>query len=158
MISKNLSAFLSMIAYSELGVMATMPATDRGYKVIVGSTPSHLNLMTGYSDHPRQAIEWKPGQRSTAAGRYQILARYFDAYKNLLGLTDFGPAAQDAIALQLIRECHATDLIETGQIPAAIAACKSRWASLPGAGYSGQNERQLPELLAAYRAAGGTLA
>ena len=149
MISKNMKAFLSMISHSE--------GTDRygkenGYNVVVGGT-----LFTGYKDHPRIVVDLpKLGIKSSAAGRYQILARYYDVYKKQLKLPDFSPDSQDKIAIQLIKECKAVDDIERGNIKSAIVKCKSRWASLPGAGY-GQYEHTESVLLAAYSKAGGAI-
>jgi muramidase (phage lysozyme) len=145
--TRNQRAFLDMIAYSELGPKL-LSESDNGYNVIVGGTLFH-----DYSDHPRKSV-WIKRIRdySTAAGRYQILARYFDAYNKILKLPDFSPASQDKIALQLIRECRALDEIERGDIEEAIKLCRSRWASLPGAGYS-QHENKLYDLLAAYELA-----
>lgn len=158
--SINLKAFLGMIAMSEIGP-ALMIASDDGYNVIVGSTARNPDLFRSYGDHPRKSVEIRDKRgvtiRSTAAGRYQILARIFDAYKRLLGLADFSRASQDAIAIQLIRECRALPLIEAGQIEEAIDACRSRWASLPGAGY-GQNEMKMGFLVDAYRKLGGKVA
>jgi len=154
----NLKAFLDTLAVSELGP-ALLAASDNGYNVIVGSTASNPILFYGYADHPRQAVKLIiRGQQimSTAAGRYQVLMRYYDSYKASLKLPDFGKASQDAIALQLIRECHATDLITAGHFAEAVDACRSRWASLPGAGYN-QNEHKLSYLQDAYIAAGGTV-
>ena len=151
-LSRNLKAFLDMIAFSEIGPKL-LARSDDGYNVIVGGALFHNK----YVDHPRILV--KPPKipvASTAAGRYQILARYFDVYKKQLGLLDFGKDAQDAIAVQLIHECGALDDIEDGKITNAIARCKSRWASLPGAGY-GQHENDVNKLLAAYKDAGGTL-
>lgn len=127
--------------------MADLPS--QGYDIIVGSTPSKPIKMRDYSDHPRVLVK---AVNSTAAGRYQILERYFDAYKNQLNLPDFGPESQDRIALQLIKECKATDDIENGNIVDALHKCRSRWASLPGAGY-GQNENQLSKLVHIYQEA-----
>lgn len=127
--------------------MADLPS--QGYDIIVGSTPSKPIKMRDYSDHPRVLVK---AVNSTAAGRYQILERYFDAYKNQLNLPDFGPESQDRIALQLIKECKATDDIENGNIVDALHKCRSRWASLPGAGY-GQNENQLSKLVRIYQEA-----
>lgn len=145
--TKNQRAFLDMIAYSELGPKL-LAKSDNGYNVIVGGALFH-----DYADHPRKSV-WIKRIRdySTAAGRYQILARYFDAYKKILKLPDFSPASQDKIALQLIRECRALDEIESGDIEEAIKLCRSRWASLPGANY-GQHENKLDDLLAAYELA-----
>ena len=146
-ISKNLNAFLDMIAYSE--GTPRIPNGDGGYGVIVGGTTFH-----SYRDHPRCLVTLSPTLKSTAAGRYQLLARYFDAYKRSLVLPDFTPASQDTIAIQQIKECRALDLIEKGDISTAISACAHIWASLPGAGY-GQRENKIDALIAAYTTYGG---
>lgn len=148
----NEKAFLDMIAYSEIGPKL-LAKSDNGYNVIVGGA-----LFNGYDDHPRKLVDLpRLGIKSTAAGRYQLLQRYFDAYKKQLGLKDFSPASQDVIALQQIKERRALADIETGHFADAVAKCKNIWASLPGAGY-GQHENALDKLQAAYVAAGGTLA
>lgn len=149
----NVLAFLDMIAWSEGTDNSRQPTMDHGYDVLVGG-----GLFRGYLDHPRQSIYLpKLGIRSTAAGRYQILSRYYDHYKAQLKLPDFSPSSQDRIALQLIRECRALDDIKAGRIEQAARKCRSRWASLPGAGY-GQHEQKLDDLLAQYLASGGRLA
>lgn len=155
--SPNLKAFLDMIAHSEIG-SALLASSDDGYDVIVGSTANRPILFSSYSDHPRRTIDLNNGLKSTAAGRYQILKRYFDFYKSMLKLKDFGKASQDAIAIQMIKECKAIQDIEAGRFAVAVVKCKSRWASLPGAGYKGQHENEISDLLAAYIKAGGTLA
>lgn len=162
--SPNLRAFLDMIAHSELGP-ELLAESDDGYDVLVGSTPGHVHLFDSYADHPRQLITIRIKARdgthvdvqSTAAGRYQILARYFDVYRVQLGLPDFDHDAQDLIALQMIRECRAVGDIDAGAFSLAVRKCASRWASLPGANY-GQHENQIADLTAAFVAAGGTLA
>lgn len=153
----NRKAFLDMIATSELGARLLVKS-DNGYNVLVGSNPDHPRLFSSYVDHPRQLVDLpRLGIKSTAAGRYQILARFFDTYKRQLGLKDFSPANQDAIALQMIRECGALDDIDLGLLATAISKCKSRWASLPGSGY-GQHENDFEQLAAAYRRSGGVIA
>lgn len=152
----NRAAFLSTIAHSELSDQL-IAKSDNGYNVIVGSTPSNPILFTSYADHPRKLVLIRPGLWSTAAGRYQILGHYYDVYKQQLRLPDFGHDSQDAIAFQMIRECGALDDIDSGRIQMALTKCRSRWASLPGAGY-GQHENSIDQLVAAYKAAGGTLA
>jgi len=146
--SPNLKAFLDMIALSE----GTKGYGDDGYNVLVGRT-----LFQGYADHPRVLVNLRPGLASTAAGRYQLLARYFDVYKKQLNLSDFGHDAQDAIAIQQIKECKALPDIEAGYIDVAIAKCAHIWASLPGAGY-GQHENNSGLLISAYRHFGGSVA
>jgi len=155
----NLRAFLDTIAHSELGA-AILAQSDDGYNVLVGSTPADVRLFDSYADHPRQRVTLMIKGRavvSTAAGRYQILARYFDAYRLSLGLPDFGHDSQDLIAIQMTRECYATGDIQAGHFADALHKCRSRWASLPGAGY-GQHENSIDDLRTAFVAAGGTLA
>lgn len=148
----NVVAFLDMLAWSEGTDNGRQPTKDRGYDVIVGG-----KLFTGYADHPRVLVDLpKLGIQSTAAGRYQLLRRYYDAYRKSLGLTDFSPLSQDLIALQQIRERRALALIQAGKIAEAIALVRNIWASLPGAGY-GQHERKLDDLLAVYRRSGGAV-
>jgi muramidase (phage lysozyme) len=149
--NNNLKAFLDMIAYSEGTDNGKQPTKDHGYDVLVGG-----ELFSGYADHPRKLVNLRPGLASTAAGRYQLLARYFDSYKKQLGLPDFSPASQDAIAIQQIKECKAIPDIEAGYISVAINKCSHIWASLPGAGY-GQHENDIIKLVAAYQKFGGTV-
>jgi len=151
--STNLTAFRDMIAWSEIGP-ALLAVSDNGYNVMVGSTPSHPLLFTGYGQHPQIH---NAATNSDAAGRYQFMGRYWAAYKLQLGLPDFGYDSQDRWCNQLIKECHALDDIELGHVEIAIGKCKSRWASFPAAGY-GQHEQHLDDLVAAYVAAGGTVA
>lgn len=148
MTTSQQNAFLSMISHSE---GTDIPGSDNGYNVLVGGT-----LFDSYADHPRKVVDLGRGLKSSAAGRYQILARYYDVYKKQLGLPDFGHTSQDAIALQMIHECDALQEIEEGDLDAAIHKCRSRWASLPGAGY-GQHENKSAVLHSAFLAAGGQL-
>lgn len=154
--TKNQRAFLDMLAHSEIGD-ALLSVSDNGYDVIVGSTPSRPNLFSSYAEHPNRLVKLNAHLSSTAAGRYQLLYRYYVAYKKSLNLPDFSPTSQDAIALQQIKECRALPAIEAGDFERAVALCAHIWASLPGAGY-GQHENKLERLREAYLAAGGTLA
>lgn len=152
-IHPNLAAFLDMLAWSEGTDHPRQATNDRGYDVLVGG-----KTFTGYGDHPRVLVDLPRLKiKSTAAGRYQLLSRYFDAYRKQLNLGDFSPRSQDIIAIQQIGERKAIKLIEAGDIKGAIARCKNIWASLPGAGY-GQHEHALPKLIAAYERVGGGVA
>jgi muramidase (phage lysozyme) len=148
----NRTAFLDMLAWSE--GTSTIAGSDNGYNVLVGSTPSHPLLFDSYVDHPRV---FNAELDSTAAGRYQLLAKYFDIYKEQLGLPDFSPTSQDVIALQQIKERFALDDVDAGNLATAILKCSTIWASLPGAPY-GQRQNKLSDLQAAYLKAGGSLA
>ena len=68
---------------------------NHGYDVIGGG-------IADYSDHPRKLVTLNPKLKSTGAGRYQLLSRW-DVTKQL-GLKDFSPKSQDAVALQQIKE------------------------------------------------------
>lgn len=148
----NRVAFLDMLAHSEIGA-ALLEASDDGYNVMVGSTAGAPLLFSSYANHPNV---YNRKFDSTAAGRYQLLYRWWPAYKRLLKLSDFNPISQDLVALQQIREQRALPLIDAGRIADAISACRNIWASLPGAGYN-QHENNLADLLAAYQSYGGEI-
>ncbi|SHM76239.1 glycoside hydrolase family 24 protein [Phytopseudomonas punonensis] len=140
----NVLAFLDMLAWSE--GTSTIKASDDGYDVLVGG-----KLFSDYSKHPRVLVPLpKLGIKSTAAGRYQFLARTWDAIVREYGFRGrFIPEAQDLAAVKLLTECGALPHIQAGRIQAAVAAAAPIWASLPGAGY-GQREHKLANLLEIY--------
>ena len=109
---------------------------NHGYDVIVGG-----ELFGDYSDHPRKLVTLNPKLKSTGAGRYQLLSRWWDAYRKQLGLQTT-LKSQDAVALQQIKERGALPMIDRGDIRQAIDRCSNIWASLPGAGY-GQFEHKV---------------
>ncbi|MCE9886191.1 glycoside hydrolase family 24 protein [Obesumbacterium proteus] len=150
-INPQRKAFLDMLAWSEGTDKPGQPTKNHGYDVIVGGA-----LFSDYSDHPRKLVTLNPKLKSTAAGRYQLLSRWWDAYRKQLGLKDFSPASQDAVALQQIKERRALELIDAGDIRQAIDRCSNIWASLPGAGY-GQFEHKADNLIAKFKEAGGTV-
>ena len=147
--SRNLTAFLDMLAFSE----GTKGLGDDGYNKLV----SPGGFFDSYATHPNQLIEVRPGLKSTAAGRYQFRSQHWEHYRTQLGLPDFGPTSQDTWAVQLIREQRALSDVEAGRIKQAIAKCNNIWASLPGAGYN-QPEHSLAVLLAKFTEFGGVLA
>lgn len=147
-INSNLAAFLDMLAWSE-GTEA-VKGSDDGYNVIVGGS-----LFNNYIDHPRLLVDLpKLKIKSSAAGRYQVLARYYDAYKKTMGLKEFSPENQDRIAIQQISEQKALNDIIAGNITAAINRCSNIWASLPGNGY-GQHQHKIGDLISIYKRFGG---
>lgn len=137
----NQKAFLDLISVSE----GTYGRGNNGYNCLVGG-----GFFNDYSDHPRQKIYIASIHNfSTAAGRYQLLARYFDYYKRLLGLPDFSSASQDDIALQQIKECGALADVEAQNMEFAVAKCSRIWASFPGNNY-GQHQNTIQKLQIAY--------
>ncbi|WP_054881338.1 glycoside hydrolase family 24 protein [Pseudomonas sp. NBRC 111128] len=151
---KSVSIFLDLLAWSE--GTSIVKGSDDGYNVLYGG-----GLFQGYADHPRLKLTFPINGKnvtSTAAGRYQLLERYWDAYRVSLRLSGgFTPENQDRIALQQIRERRALDDIRAGRIQQAIAKCSNIWASLPGNTY-GQNPHRLDKLLGKWVEMGGTLA
>ena len=144
---QNICAFLDLLSWSE---GTHLYGADDGYNVLVGG-----KTFDSYADHPRIYVPLSRYKiTSSAAGRYQFLAKTWDALKAKLGLTDFGPLSQDKAAIQLIRERKALLDIRSGDIRAAIGKCRNIWASLPGAGY-GQREHKMTDLLREYSKAGG---
>ena len=77
-------AFLDMLAWSEGTDNGRQKTRNHGYDVIVGG-----ELFTDYSDHPRKLVTLNPKLKSTGAGRYQLLSRWWDAYRKQFGLKDF---------------------------------------------------------------------
>jgi muramidase (phage lysozyme) len=143
-------AFLDLIAWSE----------GAKYDTIVTGVDG-ASTFTDFSTHPfangkpailvrEPCVAFPKGLYSTASGRYQLMLRWWLPYKTLLGLTDFSPASQDAIALQQIRERRAIALIEAGNMDLAVEACNNIWASFPGNNY-GQGGRSLEGMLAQYQ-------
>ena len=100
-----------MLAWSEGTDNGRQKTRNHGYDVIVGG-----ELFTDYSDHPHKLVTLNPKLKSTGAGRYQLLSRWWDAYRKQLGLKDFSPKSQDAVALQQIKERGALPMIDRGDI------------------------------------------
>ena len=128
-INNQRKAFLDMLAWSEGTDNGRQKTRNHGYDVIVGG-----------------AIYWllrSPSQTCHAKPKTQInrpdATRFFPVggmlYRKQLGLKDFSPKSQDAVALQQIKERGALPMIDRGDIRQAIDRCSNIWASLPGAGY-----------------------
>ena len=82
-INNHRKAFLDMLAWSEGTDNGRQKTRNHGYDVIVGG-----ELFTDYSDHPRKLVTLNPKLKSTGAGRYQLLFRWWDAYR-AFGSKDF---------------------------------------------------------------------
>lgn len=150
---QNRLAFLDMLAVSEIGQpLLDNPVTDDGYRVLVGSTALHPVTFPSYFTHPNIL---NVALNSDAAGRYQLMYRWWKPYSAMLVLPDFGPLSQDRIALQQIRECRALPYIDAGNVAQAVSLCSHIWASLPGNSY-GQHTNSLDMLEAAFALNGGT--
>lgn len=160
---RNVAALLQAIAQAE----GTANQADP-YRVCFGYRHTIMSLR----EHPAITGEWKgeklpdaqcraagfsPGCVSTAAGKYQIIRPTWERLRARLGLRDFGPASQDAAAVELLRETGALDRIRAGDLAGAVGLARRTWASLPGSGYE-QPERSMGYIQTAYLNAGGSLA
>lgn len=159
---RNEAAFLRMIRFAE------GTAGPNGYRTLFGG-----GLFSSFADHPRKAKQFTDGKGrklwTSAAGAYQFMAvsplptggstkvNTWDRIKAKLGLKDFGPASQDAAALELIREAGALADVRAGRFETAVSKVRGIWASLPGAGYA-QPEKSISSLRGVYAQAGGVFA
>ena len=71
-INNQRKAFLDMLAWSEGTDNGRQKTRNHGYDVIVGG-----ELFTDYSDHPRKLVTLNLKLKSTGAGRYQLLSRWW---------------------------------------------------------------------------------
>ena len=124
----NVRRFLDLISAAE-------GTTEAGYNALFGggtvdSLESHPNKSKSFTN-----TEGKK-QRSTAAGRYQILGSVWDSLADRLGLEDFSERSQDLGAIELIREKGALDDVVSGDYVEAINKLGSIWASIPSSTYN----------------------
>ena len=112
-INNQRKAFLDMLAWSEGTDNGRQKTRNHGYDVIVGG-----ELFTDYSDHPSQTCHAKKTQNSNqqAPDATSFFSRWWDAYRKQLGLKDFSPKSQDAVALQQIKERGALPMIDRADI------------------------------------------
>lgn len=144
--------------------------TDDGYNVLVQDGLGGIDTFPSYADHPNILVQLynKDGTskmdplrgvplKSTAAGRYQQMYKWWPVYKQQLKLADFGPVSQDLVAIQHLRECKALDFFQQGKPTSAFVQANKIWASLPGSPY-GQPTKTMKDVVAAYQRAGGQIA
>lgn len=154
--SDNVKAFRDVIAWAE-GTSTSRYTQNNGYDVIVDGINSP-HIFTDYSTHPNILVTVnRKGLKSTAAGRYQLLGKYWTHYRDKLNLPDYSPDSQDAVAVQLIKEQGAYSDVLAGRIEVAIQKCSNIWASFPGAGYN-QREHRMSDLVAVFKKFGGKVA
>ena len=108
-INNQRKAFLDMLAWSEGTDNGRQKTRNHGYDVIC-----RRETVTDYSDHPRKLVA-SLKLKSTGAGRYQLLSRWWDAYRKQLGLKDFSEKVR-TVALQQIKERGALPMIDRGDI------------------------------------------
>lgn len=117
-------AFLDVVARGEVLPNLTR---EQEYRQQVGG-----GFIDSFADHPRETI-WigSLGVHSTAAGRYQFLARTWDEAAAAVGAWDFSPEWQDAAATYLIKRRGVLDDLLDGNLDAVLEKASYEWASLP---------------------------
>lgn len=146
----NRNAFLSALRMSE----GTAPYEDP-YSVLYGG-----QLFVDHLDHPTNTGEW-PGVstqwgHTTAAGAYQFEVATWNGLGGIGKYGDFGAAAQDQAALDLIGQKGALTDIDAGHVSVALGKVGSLWASLPTS-TAGQPTVATESFLASYAANGGSV-
>ena len=92
-----------------------MKTRNHGYDVIVGG-----ELFTDYSDHPHANLSLNPKLNQQAPDATSFFPVGGMPTAKQLGLKDFSPKSQDAVALQQIKERGALPMIDRGDIRQAI--------------------------------------
>lgn len=119
-LSPNARRWLDTIAFAE----GTWGEGAPRYDITFGYQP-----IRDLSRHPNRVVKGG-GYSSAAAGAYQFTPATWDRVKKTLGLSDFGPQAQDQAALQLMR-WRGVDPDRDPITPATVAKLAGEWASLP---------------------------
>jgi muramidase (phage lysozyme) len=117
---RNVGAFLKAIAEAEGG----------GYDFKYGAIKGKRNdpwRFSDFSTHPGPGF----GGSTTAAGMYQITIATWRQHGGRMALTDFSPATQDLIAVEILRSLRLIDKIKSGDIAGAIGPAARTWAALP---------------------------
>ena len=127
-INNQRKAFLDMLAWSEGTDNGRQKTRNHGYVAYCRRRAIYRLLRS-----PSQTCHAKP---KTQINRRRTLPASFryGCLPQQLGLKDFSPKSQDAVALQQIKERGALPMIDRGDIRQAIDRCSNIWASL-GAGY-----------------------
>lgn len=151
----NMKAFLDTLAWSE-GTSTSKYTLHDGYDIIVDGLNSP-HTFANFARHPNVLVTVNTaGLKSTAAGRYQQVYRWWLKYQKLLKLANFSPASQDAVAIQQIKEQGAYQDVLMGRISLAISKCSDIWASLPGNSY-GQLQHPPGVLVVRFETLGGVV-
>lgn len=147
----NVGAFLRVIREGESS------QEPIAYRMRWGGLGKPVAYFDDFSRHPRIFEPTTGGRQSSAAGAYQIVATTYDSIAPSLGITDFTPTSQDALAIALIDRRGALDDVMAGRIRTAIADLRAEWTSLPGA-VENSGRYTMGRALAVYAKYGGRLA
>lgn len=128
----NVRMFQELISRAEA-------TADHGYYTEFGG-----GKLTDLNDHPRKlhTFTQTDGEKNktSAAGKYQMVQDTWDGLAKRLGLTDFSPRNQDLALIDLLREHKALDTVVAGDFEKAADLMGNQFASLPSS-KAPQNKR-----------------
>ena len=146
----NIKAFISAIAAAEGG----------DYNLKFGGVKGKKNDKWQFSDYKTHPGTGSDG-KTTAAGMYQINKSTWKEMGDRMGLSDFSPATQDLLAVEILRSIHVIDCIVEGDINTALKAASRRWAALPQGPNEGgrydQSYMDYDEFITTYKRRGGSV-
>lgn len=123
----NVQAFLRLIRFAEHN-----KDSDNTYFHIYGAGSCGPGVFSDTSKHPNIMVScW--GNKSTAAGAYQILYGTWAEAKQKGIAPDFTAESQDKIAIWKLKTRKAYQHVAAGNIEQAIPLLRNEWTSLPGA-------------------------
>lgn len=97
------------------------------------------------SKHPNRRVKFnKRGDKSTAAGAYQLINRTWQDQAKKQGLEDFSLENQKRAAIGVLKETGALDALMKGDIDKAKQRAARAWASIPGSTI-GESTGQTPK-------------
>ena len=133
-----------MLAWSE-GIAGRQKTRNHGYDVIVGELYWLLRSL--------RACHAKPKLKSTGAGRYRLLSRWWDAYRKAASLSE--KSGRCGITSRLRSVALYLWLIVVISVGQSIR-CSNIWKLLPGAGYNVRFEHKADSQVQ-FKEAGGTV-
>ncbi len=123
----NVQAFLRLIRFAEHN-----KDSDNTYFHIYGAGSCGPGVFSDTSKHPNIMVScW--GNKSTAAGAYQILYGTWAEARQKGIAPDFTAESQDKIAIWKLKTRKAYQHVAAGNIEQAIPLLRNEWTSLPGA-------------------------
>ena len=111
-----------MLAWSE--------GTDNGRQkteIMVNDVIVGGELFTDYSDHPRKLVTLNLKNSNQQAPDATSFFPLVDVYRKQLGLKDFSPKSQDAVAVAVAQGAWRLPMIDRSDIRQAIDRCSNIW-------------------------------
>jgi len=122
-----------------------------GWNTVVGG-----GTFSDFSRHPNRVGLVTGDGPSTAAGAFQITGSTWRSVAPRLGVTDFSPASQARVAIELMRRRGALGLAKAGDFDGAASRLGSEWQGLPTGTSAYQGSRSWSDFHGHVKAAGAS--